>query len=94
MGGNGSRGRIDRHDISRAHDDQFDIVGSSEGDYPETKAYGKKQRVVDGVHVKSNTGTFGCFVREEAYGPGTYFDVGYPVRRIYKRLFIRRKADS
>jgi hypothetical protein len=74
--------------------DQFDIVGSSEGDYPETKTYGPKQRVVDGVHMKSNTGTFGCFVREEAFGPGTYFDVGYPVRRIYKRLFIRRKADS
>jgi hypothetical protein len=44
--------------------------------------------------MKSNTGTFGCFVRAEAFGEGTYFDVGYPVRRIYKRLFIRRKADS
>ena len=74
--------------------DQFEIVGSSEGDYPETKTYGKKQRVVDGVHMKSNTGTFGCFVRAEAFGDGTYFDVGYPVRRIYKRLFIRRKAGS
>ena len=36
--------------------DQFDIVGSSEGDYPETKTYGPKQRVVDGVHVKSKPG--------------------------------------
>ena len=61
-------------------------------DYPPTKTYGPKQRVVDGVHMKSNTGSLACYVRVEEFGPGTYFDVGYPVRRIYKRLFIRRKG--
>lgn len=41
--------------------------------------------------MKSNTGTLGCFVRTDSFGEGTYFDVGYPVKRIYKRLFVRRK---
>ena len=74
--------------------DQFEIVGSSEGDYPanedvRTEAARRRwcAREVEHRH-------FGCFVRAEAFGPGTYFDVGYPVKRIYKRLFIRRKADS
>jgi hypothetical protein len=44
--------------------------------------------------MKSNTGSLACYVRVEDFGPGAFFDVGYPVRRIYKRLFIRRKADS
>jgi hypothetical protein len=44
--------------------------------------------------MTSNTGTLACCVRAESFGPGTYFDVGYPVKRIYKRLFIRRKAAS
>ena len=72
-------------------DDQFEIVGSSEGDFAPTRTYGPKERVVDGVRMKSNTGTLGCFVRTDSFGEGTYFDVGYPVKRIYKRLFIRRK---
>jgi hypothetical protein len=80
--------------LTKHNPDQFEIVGSSEGDYPPTKTYAAKQKVVDGVHMKSNTGTLGCFVRTEDFGPGTYFDVGYPVKRIYKRLFIRRKGDS
>ena len=80
--------------LDRYNPDQFEIVGSSEGDYPPTRGYGRKERVVDGVRMKSNTGTFGCFVRAESFGPGTYFDVGYPVKRIYKRLFVRRKATS
>src|SRR4051794_30920182 len=74
--------------------EQFEIVGSSEGDYQPTKTYGPKKKVVDGVPMKSNTGTLACYVRAESFGPGTYFDVGYPVKRIYKRLFIRRKAGS
>lgn len=41
--------------------------------------------------MKSNTGTQACYIRVDSFGPGTYFDVGYPVKRIYKRLFIRRK---
>jgi hypothetical protein len=80
--------------LDRYNPDQFEIVGSSEGDYPQLKTYGRKQRVVDGVHMKSNTGSFGCFVRVDAFGSGTYFDVGYPLRRVFKRLFIRRKGAS
>ena len=74
--------------------DQFEIVGSSEGDYKPTRTCGPKQKVVDGVHMKSNTGTLACYIRTESFGTGTYFDVGYPVKRIYKRLFIRPKAAS
>ena len=44
--------------------------------------------------MKSNTGTLACYIRTESFGTGTYFDVGYPVKRIYKRLFIRPKAAS
>lgn len=80
--------------LDKYNPDQFEIVGSSEGDYPQTKKYNKKVRVVDGVRLKSNTGTLSCVVRTESFGSGTHFDVGYPVRGIYKRLFIRRKADS
>lgn len=80
--------------LSKYNPDQFVIVGSSQGDYPPTKTYGRKERVVDGARVKSNTGSQGCFVRVESFGPGTYFDVGYPVRRIFQRLFIQRKEVS
>jgi hypothetical protein len=80
--------------LDKYNPDQFEIVGSSEGDYPPTKTYGPKERVVDGVRMKSNTGSLACYVRAESFGPGTYFDVGYPVKRIYKRLFILRKAES
>jgi len=44
--------------------------------------------------VKSNTGSGGAYIRVEAYGPGTYFDVGYPVKRMYKRLFIRHRLGD
>lgn len=74
--------------------DQFEIIGSSEGDFKPTKTYGPKERVVDGVRMKSNTGSLACYIRVEEFGAGAYFDVGYPVRRIYKRLFIRRKTNS
>lgn len=80
--------------LDKYNPDQFEIVGSSEGDYPPTKTYGPKKKVVDGVHMKSNTGTLACYIRADSFGPGTYFDVGYPVKRIYKRLFIRRKAQA
>lgn len=49
---------------------QFEIVGSSEGDYPPTRKYGPKERVVNGVHMKSNTGTLGCFIRTNTFGRG------------------------
>ncbi len=77
--------------LDKYNPDQFEIVGSSQGDYPPTKTYGRKERVVDGVHMKSNTGSQGCFIRVDSFGSGTYFDVGYPVRRVFQRLFICRK---
>ncbi|MBA4307019.1 MAG: modification methylase [Sphingopyxis sp.] len=76
--------------LDKHNPDQFEILGLSGADYPKTKKYGKKERVVDGVRKKSNTGTLGCVVRTDTFGPGTHFDVGYPVRGIYRRLFIRR----
>lgn len=75
--------------LDKYNPEQFEIVGSTEGDYPATKKYTKKKRVVNGVVQKSNTGTMSGVVREEAFGTGTYFDVGYPVRAIYKRILIR-----
>jgi hypothetical protein len=72
--------------------EQFEIVGlSGSPDYPPTRTYRKKERVVDGVRMKSNTGTLRAVIRTESFGPGTYFDVGYPVKGVYRRLFIRRK---
>jgi hypothetical protein len=79
--------------LDKYNPDQFEIVGSS-GEYPPTKTYPRKVKVVDGVRMKSNTGTRACYIRVESFGPGTYFDVGYPVKRMYKRLFIRRKNAS
>lgn len=79
--------------LDRYNPDQFEIVGSSEGDYPQSKVYKGKQKVVDGVPTKSHTGSYACYVRVDEFGPGTYFDVGYPVKRIYKRLFIRRRVN-
>jgi len=73
---------------------QFEILGLSGTSYPTTKIYGKKERVVDGVRKKSNTGTLGCVIRTASFGAGTHFDVGYPVRGIYRRLFIRRKEKT
>lgn len=80
--------------LDKYNPDQFEIVGLSGTNYPTTKAYGKKERVVDGVRKKSNTGTLGCVIRTASFGAGTYFDVGYPVKGIYRRLFIRRKAKT
>ena len=78
--------------LDKHNPDQFEILGlSGTDDYPMTKRYGKKARVVDGVRVKSNTGTLRAVIRTDVFGPGTYFDVGYPVRGVYRRLFIRRK---
>jgi hypothetical protein len=75
--------------------DQFEIVGlSGEADYPMTKKYGKKERVVDGVRMKSNTGTLRAVIRTDSFGTGTHFDVGYPIKGVYRRLFIRRKSAS
>jgi len=72
--------------------DQFEILGSDAYDgTPPTKKYANKVKVVDGKRMKSNTGTMGCVIKEKDFGSGTYFDVGYPVRAVYKRIFIRNK---
>lgn len=72
--------------------DQFEILGSDAYDEtPPTKKYSKKLKVVNGVRMKSNTGTMGCVIRRDDYGSGTYFDVGYPVQAVYKRIFIKHK---
>lgn len=78
--------------LDKYNPDQFEILGLSGTNYQTTKDYGKKERVVDGVRKKSNTGTLGCVIRTDSYGPGTHFDVGYPVKGMYRRLFIRLRA--
>lgn len=80
--------------LDKHNPDQFEILGLSGTSYPTTKNYGKKEKVVDGVRKKSNTGTLGCVVRTASFGAGTHFDVGYPVKGIYRRLFIRRKEQT
>lgn len=81
--------------LGKYNPDQFEILGSDAYDAtPPTKKYANKARVVDGQPMKSNTGTMGCVIREDAFGTGTYFDVGYPVRAVYKRIFIRHKKGT
>lgn len=80
--------------LDKYNPDQFEILGLSGTDYPQTKIYGKKERVVDGVRKKSNTGTLGCTIRTTSFGAGTHFDVGYPVIGVYRRLFIRHRTQN
>lgn len=80
--------------LDKHNPDQFEILGLSGTDYPVTKKYGKKERVVNGERKKSNTGTLGCVIRTDSFGAGTHFDVGYPVKGIYRRLFIRSKEQT
>lgn len=75
--------------------EQFEIVGSDAyNESPPTKKYNNKVKVVDGKRMKSNTGTMGCVIKESDFGSGTYFDVGYPVRAVYKRIFIKHKKAA
>jgi hypothetical protein len=74
--------------------EQFEIVGNDDFGYPETKTYGAKVKVIDGVPSRSNTGALRCVLRADSFGPGTYFDVGYPVRGVYRRVFIRRTGAT
>ena len=71
----------------------FDIVGlDGQSVTLPFKQYGKKEKVVNGVRKKSQTGRLGPCIRMNDFGyKGTLFDVGYPVRSTYKRVFIRRK---
>lgn len=72
--------------------EQFEIVGSDAYDEtPPIKKYINKFKVVNGKKMKSKTGTMGCVIREDEFGSGTFFDVGYPVRALYKRIFIKRR---
>ena len=81
--------------LDKYNPDQFEILGLSGLDYyPMTKTYGKKDRVVDGKRQKSNTGALRAVIRTDSFGAGTYFDVGYPVRGVYRRLFIHRKGAA
>ena len=74
--------------------DQFEIVGSDAYDgSPAIKRYSNKEKVVNGKRTKSKTGTMGCVIREKTFGSGTYFDVGYPVRAVYKRIFIKHRES-
>lgn len=78
--------------LDKYNPDQFEIVGSDAYDgTPATKKYPRKVKVVNGKRMKSKTGTMGCVIKEKDFGPGTYFDVGYPVRAVYKRIFIKHK---
>ena len=69
--------------------EQFEIVGFVGDEHLATKRYGKKEKVVDGQRMKSATGALGCTIRYEGFGAGTFFDVGYPVKQCYMRIFIR-----
>lgn len=72
--------------------EQFEILGSDAYDgSPPIKKYANKVKVIDGKKMKSNTGTMGCVIKESNFGSGTYFDVGYPVKAVYKRIFIKHK---
>lgn len=78
--------------LNKYNPEQFEIVGSDAYDgSPATKKYVNKVKVVNGKRMKSNTGTMGCVIKENDFGSGTYFDVGYPVRAVYKRIFIKHK---
>jgi hypothetical protein len=75
--------------------EQFEILGSDAYDgTPPTRKYKKKLKVVNGKKMKSNTGTMGCVIKENDFGSGTYFDVGYPVRAVYKRIFIKNRKPT
>lgn len=78
--------------LDKYNPEQFEIIGSDAYDgTPPTKTYSKKLKVIDGKKMKSQTGTMGCVIKEDSFGSGTYFDVGYPVRAVYKRIFIKHK---
>jgi len=80
--------------LAKYNPEQFEILGTDESDYESTKIYRGKRKIVNGVPVKSNTGSGGAYIRVDSFGSGTYFDVGYPVKRMYKRIFIRHRKVS
>lgn len=81
--------------MDKYNPEQFEILGADGyDDTPPTKTYPNKQKVVNGVHMKSQTGALGCTVRIDSFGQGTCFDVGYPIRNTYKRIFIKAKRNK
>jgi len=80
--------------LDKYNPEQFDIVGADNGyeGTPPNKTYKSKKKVVDGIPMKSQTGAMGAVIRVENFGQGTYFDVGYPVRAVYKRILIRHRS--
>ena len=78
--------------MNKYNPEQFEILGSDAySGTPPIKKYPQKSKVKDGKKMKSKTGTMGCVIKEKEFGTGTYFDVGYPVRAVYKRIFIKNK---
>jgi len=78
--------------MDKYNPEQFEILGSDAyNGTPPLKKYANKSKVKDGQRMKSQTGTMGCVIKEKEFGSGTYFDVGYPVRAVYKRIFIKNK---
>lgn len=77
--------------LDKYNPEQFEIIGYDGDEHLVTKHYGKKEKVVDGQRMKSVTGTLGCTIRYEEFEKGTFFDVGYPVKNCYKRIFIRHR---
>lgn len=80
--------------LAKYNPEQFEILGTDETDFEPTKVYREKSKVVDGEPSKSNTGSGGAYIRVKSFGSGTFFDVGYPVKRSYKRIFIRHRRET
>lgn len=80
--------------LAKYNPEQFDILGTDEYGHVPTRTYRSKKKVVDGIPSQSNTGSGGAYIRTESFGSGTYFDVGYPVKRSYKRIFISYRKDA
>ncbi len=76
--------------LDKYNPDQFEIIGNDDFGLPATKTYGAKTKVIDGVPSRSKSGALRCMLRSDSFGQGTYFDVGYPVKGVYRRIFIRR----
>ena len=80
--------------LDKYNPEQFEIVGNDDFGYPATKTYGAKKKYVNGEPSQTNTGALRCMLRADSFGQGTYFDVGYPVRGVYRRIFIRHRRTS
>ncbi len=80
--------------LDKYNPEQFEIVGNDDFGYPATKTYRSKKKLVNGEPSQTNTGALRCMLRADSFGPGTYFDVGYPVRGVYRRIFIRHRRTQ